>query len=223
MVLRLILFCRRFRWVELQVNSLCDPEYIHCAEDVEEALCSLPETLQAIYEESLQTFSHYRVMGKAIIEDALKLLLCAERTLYTDELLEAVSQNQRGHTMNLGAVDIVRMSRSLIVLDQSTMILRFAHLSVREFLETHPDYSGETSQSSVALICITHLLEMTLIFKFSPVQRFGQLNEISTSGGTDQAIQFLLYLLLGSSLPKSWLSKKFWPAQGSPEKIPVEC
>lgn len=221
MVLRLILFCRRFRWVELQVDSLCDPEYIHCAEDVEEALYSLPETLQAIYE-SLQTFSHYRVMGKAIIEDALKLLLCAERTLYTEELLEAVSQNQRGHTMNLDAVDIVKMSRNLVVLDQSTMILRFAHLSVREFLETHPDYRRNVAVISGPNMYYS-LIKNDAIFKFNSVQRLGQLNEINTSGGTNRAIRRLLYLLLGSSLPKSWLTKKFWPAHGSPEKIFVEC
>lgn len=162
MILRLALFYRRFRWAELQVNSLCEQEYIHCAEDVEEALYSFPETLQAIYQESLQIFSHYKAMSKKVIEGVLKLLLCAEKPLLTSELLGAVALNQHGHTMTFDAMDVVRMSRGLIVLDQSTKILRFAQLSVRGFLETHPDYCGEMLHSLAAQICITHLLEKAL-------------------------------------------------------------
>ena len=50
------------------------------------------------------------------------------------------------------------MSRSLVSIDHTASIFRFAHLSVKEYLETHPDYSGQKPHSLVAQMCITHLV-----------------------------------------------------------------
>ena len=125
-----------------------------------EALQRLPETLEATYVETLQKFDKYQTSSKAAIEGALKLLMCAERNLKVDELLGAIAISQDGHIVTFQAMDIVRMSRSLIVLDQAQelQMFRFAHLSVREFLETQPHYAGESAHCSVAQICLIHRL-----------------------------------------------------------------
>jgi len=75
----------RFRWVALQLDALCDPEYIHCPEDIEEGLCRLPTTLEATSQEILDKFDQYQLTSKSVITEALNLLLCAERTLERDE------------------------------------------------------------------------------------------------------------------------------------------
>ncbi|MCJ1390751.1 hypothetical protein MMC18_003612 [Xylographa bjoerkii] len=80
-----------FRWVELQVESLCDPDYVQCEVDVEDTARKLPQTLEAVYLETLEKFNSYRETKRDAIDNALKLLLCTERTLKVDELLEAVS------------------------------------------------------------------------------------------------------------------------------------
>ena len=67
-----------------------------------------------------------------------------------DEVLAAVAPNQQGHKIFSNPMDVVRMSRSLVALDQSSEEFRFAHLSVREFIEQHPDFSIEICQYGAA-------------------------------------------------------------------------
>lgn len=52
-------------------------------------------------------------MSKAVIEGALKILLCTERSLSADQLLGAVALNQYGHRVSLDAMDVGRMCYSL--------------------------------------------------------------------------------------------------------------
>ncbi|MCJ1401419.1 hypothetical protein MMC11_004632 [Xylographa trunciseda] len=143
-----------FRWVELQIESLCDPDYVQCEADVEYTISELPQTLEATYLESLAKIKDYRGPKRVAIQNAFKLLLCAERTLEVDELLGAVSVGLDGQLLSLTAADIARMSRGLIAVNEELRIYRFALLSVREFLEKQPDYSEELSHASVATICL---------------------------------------------------------------------
>lgn len=154
--------------MELQINSLCDPEYVHCPEDVEETLYLLPETLELTYQDSLDKISRYRATSSESMKDVLRLLLCAERVLSSDEVLAAVAPNQQGHKLFSNPMDVVRMSRSLVILDQSSEELRFAHLSVREFLEQHPDFSVEISHYGAAQMCLGYVMRASKLQK-----RFG--------------------------------------------------
>lgn len=160
--------------MELQINSLCDPEYVHCAEDVEETLYRLPETLELTYQDSLHKISRYRATSSGSMKDVLRLLLCAERVLRSDEVLAAVAPNQQGHKIFSNAMDVVRMSRSLVVLDQSSEEFRFAHLSVREFLEQHPDFSTETSQYGAAQMCLGYVMRASRLQKRSGNGKSGE-------------------------------------------------
>ena len=81
-----------FRWVELQIDSLCDAEYIHCEDDVLEAVDQLPDSLETTYKDILEKFKKYQVTSRAVIERVLAFLLCAERTVRIDEMLVAITR-----------------------------------------------------------------------------------------------------------------------------------
>ena len=176
--------------MELQVNSLCDPEYVHCAEDVEETLYRLPETLELTYQDSLNKISRYRATSSGSMKDVLGLLLCAERILSSNEVLAAVAPNEQGHKIFSNPMDVVRMSRSLVVLDQSSEEFRFAHLSVREFLEQHPDFSVEKSQYGAALMCLGYVMRASKWQKRSGNDEYGE-SQVSSPIATTNS--FLSY------------------------------
>ena len=82
-----------FRWVELQIDALCDSDYIYCQEVLEEASHRLPIKLEATYREILVKLNQYPSTSKEFIFGTLSLLLCAEKTLKTDELLAAITNS----------------------------------------------------------------------------------------------------------------------------------
>lgn len=179
--------------MELQVNSLCDPEYVHCAEDVEETLYRLPETLELTYQDSLHKISRYRATSSGSMKDVLRLLLCAEETLSSDEVLAAVAPNQQGHKIFSNPMDVVRMSRSLVVLDQSSEEFRFAHLSVREFLEQHPDFSIEKSHYGAAQMCLGYVMRASKWQKRSGNDKNGESQILSPFATTDSFLCYATY------------------------------
>ena len=176
--------------MELQIDSLCDPEYVHCAEDVEETLYRLPETLELIYQDSLHKISRYRATSSGSMKDVLRLLLCAERPLNSDEVLAAVAPNQQGHKIFSNPMDVVRMSRSLVVLDQSSEEFRFAHLSVREFLEQHPDFSIEKSQYGAAQMCLDYVVRASKLQKRSGSGIYGRFLVVGQIAAVDSFLRY---------------------------------
>ena len=102
----------RFRWVELQVASVCNSD---CADDVEEALEQLPPTLEATYLKTIERIGRARSNARFVIENTLKLLICAEKPMSPQTLLEAVSIRQDGRVVPVTKLEMIRMSQSLIV------------------------------------------------------------------------------------------------------------
>ena len=93
---------------------------------------------------------------RKIIQTALRLLLCAQETIQVYELLGAVSVGLDGQLSPLETAYITKMSHNLIVTDKYSQIYRFAHLSVKEFLEKCPEYSKESAHASIATIRLFH-------------------------------------------------------------------
>lgn len=153
----------------------------------------LPETLELTYQDSLHKISRYRATSSGLMKDVLRLLLCAEKPLRSDEVLAAVAPHQQGHKKLLNPMDIVRMSRSLVVVDPNSEDFRFAHLSVREFLEQHSDFSVEASQYGAAQICLNYLLRAPRPQKQSESGDYG---ESQIRGSNDTTDSFLNYATL---------------------------
>ena len=153
-ILNALLTLYRFRWVSLQLQNLCDPRRIKVEEDLLEELGRLPETLSDLYdrtyEEVLRSAKHSRSIGIKV----LKWLRVAQRTLRISEIIGAVSVTDDGTMMQVTTRDILNMTCNLVVEDTAVGCLRYAHLSVREYLDTRPEFSDDETHRLLAERCL---------------------------------------------------------------------
>lgn len=90
--------------------------------------------------------------------NTLMWLLCAESSLQVDDFLSAVSHtvtNNYPPTRD----QVLGLCQNLVVFDNSLQTFRFAHLSVREFLESNPIFTKPVCHAFAAEICLSMLLE----------------------------------------------------------------
>ena len=111
-------------------------------EDIIAELGHLPKTLSDLYDLTYQRITNAGPSSRAVAERALKWLLCANRTLQTSEFIAAVSVDSAGHSVTISTNDVLSICCNMVVLDPELNIYRFAHLSVREYLESRHDYSS---------------------------------------------------------------------------------
>ena len=127
-------------------------------EDLDEALRKLPSTLEETYSETLTKFQRYGDISKTAIESLLRWLMVAEEVLPFSEVQDAISTLFHNRSKSLDAEQMVKMSLSLVIIDYESQIFRFAHLSVREFLEKRSDYAREPAHALVAQLCLINQL-----------------------------------------------------------------
>jgi len=135
------LYCFRFRWVSLQIQNLCDSRRIKYAEDIIGELGRLPKTLIESYEAIYQSISNSGYTSRTIAEKVLKWLVCAQRPLKSQELIAAVSVDSQDTFLSSSVEDLLDTCCNMVVLDLELDVFRFAHLSVREYLESRGDYT----------------------------------------------------------------------------------
>jgi ankyrin repeat protein len=144
----------RFRWVSLQLQSICRPGIL-LEGDVREKLRHPPQNLTAMYSEVYnQMYSQLGPESQQIMKRVLKWLLCAQRQLSTDELLAAVSIKSSKEFTRVSKQDVLDMCYNFVVLDNEMDIFRFTHLSVREYLEGCEEYSVALAHSLAAEKCL---------------------------------------------------------------------
>lgn len=149
----------RFRWVALQLDAICDPEFVYTAGDVTHKLDKLPETLQETYAKIFVLISKYPPDSREVTERALKWSMCAQKFLSTREFLAAVSMNPNGRYVPRTKHEILRMCRSLLVIDEKLDTFRLSHLSVKEYIEdSKPLEYGEIQiHTTAAETCLSIL------------------------------------------------------------------
>ena len=100
--------------------------------------------------------SSYEKGAKVVTEAALKLLLCLDKHLSTQDFLLALTYCQN-ESIEVSHEELIDLCFNLIILDKETNVFRFAHLSVREFLESNPGWSMEDNHSVTAEFCLRYL------------------------------------------------------------------
>ena len=139
----------RFLWVKLQIERLCREK---TEDDVTEALQSnLPEDLDQLYQESL---SHIFKAGNTARDTAIKTfswILHMREPLTPSALLDAVS---KARNLPMQVSDLMVLCANLVVLDKNCNVIRFAHQSVKEFLERHDSFTGPVAHTFLASTCI---------------------------------------------------------------------
>ena len=145
---------RRFRWVSLQLQNLCDPRRMRIEADVRQELGHLPKTLFDIYTVIYDQILHSGWHSRLIAERVLKWLCIGIRPLRPEELIAAVSVDGSGITTQITSFDVLKMTCNLVVLDKYSNAFRFAHLSVLEYLEMRPEYSEDETNLLAAERCL---------------------------------------------------------------------
>lgn len=128
----------RFLWVSLQIESLCDSKRIKIVGDLFDELARLPRTLNGMYSLILENIGQIEQRGRTVAETVFRWLLCTDDAS-SRVTIAACSGTISIECRSLSVQDILDVCSNLVdkVLDD----FRFAHLSVREFLETQPGYT----------------------------------------------------------------------------------
>ena len=131
----------RFRLVSLHIQSLCNPAQIKTEENVVNALKRLPKGLDKSYDVILDQIANSQDPNPGVAERALKWLICAKHSLKTAAFIDAIGADGGGHASPLSNADVLSICGNLVVLDSEQDVFRFAHLSVREYLERREEYN----------------------------------------------------------------------------------
>jgi ankyrin repeat protein len=130
-------------------------------DDIKRSLGRLPPDLNTLYDElyGLLSTKPGQVQA-AVFKNTLSWLLCARRTLKTEEFLCAISIDlESGRSVKVTSKDLVlKICNNFIVFDRQLDTFRFAHLSVREYLEQRPEYGNSTTNALAAEVCLWTVL-----------------------------------------------------------------
>ena len=145
-----------FRWVSLQLDAL---RRLKRDEDVRARLGRLPQELGQLYLEIYNDLvSAQEKSGRSIINNALKWLLCAKEELRAPEFLLAVAANLDTSDGEVSTDNLLDLCNNFIVYDDGLQVFRFAHLSVREFLEQRPEFADVSCYSLAAECCLLKII-----------------------------------------------------------------
>ncbi|KAI1860458.1 hypothetical protein JX265_009857 [Neoarthrinium moseri] len=148
-----------FRWASLQLQLLCD-QVSDAA--VRERLGRLPPTLEALYQELLDKIRAYTAdADRQYARNTLVWLLCGRRRLSSNEFFAAVSIIPDHPPSAVTKGQILQLCYNLITFDSTQDSFRFAHLSVREFLENDYNFNQMATNSIVADCCRWALMSWT--------------------------------------------------------------
>ncbi|KAK2765322.1 hypothetical protein FQN54_008166 [Arachnomyces sp. PD_36] len=125
-----------FRWVSLQLQNLCNPNRMKVESDVRTELQKLPITLSDLYKVIFDEIQESGPYSRRIGMRVLKWALGAVMLLSTTDFIAMISSYEDGYEDKITAQTVLDITRNLLVKDQTLFNFTFAHLSVREYLET---------------------------------------------------------------------------------------
>jgi hypothetical protein len=161
-ILRTKAVCDRFLWVDLQIKMLCT---MNTESDVIGRLDSLPASLEEVYKDLfIQGIDREGGRGKRLAYLAMMWMLCSTEPLSPEELVmgsvsalrveSASSSATIGSDVNIET--ILKLCHGLVVIDHQLEAMRFAHVSVQEYLETL--WNEQETNSMAATVCLSILL-----------------------------------------------------------------
>jgi hypothetical protein len=133
--------------------------------DICNNLGRLPPDLDTIYAELYGILSEKPgEMEKKVFRDVFSWLLCARLTLKTSEFLEAVSVPTEGNDSRIRVTKelVLKICGGLVVFDAELNTFRFAHLSVREFLERRQEYTTMATNALIAVNSLRRLMSANI-------------------------------------------------------------
>ena len=141
-----------FRWAALQLELLC---MMKLDQDIRARLGRIPPKLEQLYQEIYEKnlVKYPGEFGQSIINNIMRWLLCAQRQMKTSEFCTAVVLNTIPEE-ELTKEHVLDLCHGFVVFDDSLDVFRFAHLSVREFLEKQDAYAAISCHLIAAETCL---------------------------------------------------------------------
>ena len=99
------------------------------------------------------------VEEKLITEAAFKLLMCQQEQLDTENFLVALQFCRKERTP-ISSETLLDLCANFVILDSELDVFRFAHLSVREFLEKKEGFDAASNNAITAESCFRFLLDV---------------------------------------------------------------
>lgn len=140
-----------FRWATLHIDNLCDSRRIKVASDILDEVGRLPKTLSELYDVNHGRILQYARPSRNICQRILKWLMCAKRLMNTEDLIAAVTFPSERNVLDQQS--ILDLCSNMVTIDDNGLF-RFAHLSVREYLETLPTYAAAECHTFVLQRCV---------------------------------------------------------------------
>jgi hypothetical protein len=149
----------RFRWVALQLQALCD---LKTDQAIRERIGKLPPRLEDLYQELLFKIENSPAQAdRQYARNTFSWLLSARMPLKTDEFLVAISKSIGLGPGTLTKKHVLDLCCNLVIFDPTLETFRFAHLSVREYLEMRTEYTTEKTNALIAETCLLSLIGST--------------------------------------------------------------
>ena len=148
-----------FRWATLQLEMLCT---MKLDQDVRARLGRIPPKLEQLYQEIYEKnlLKYPGEVGQSIINNIMRWLLCAQRQMKFSEFCTAIVLNTIP-AEELTKEHVLDLCHGFIVFDDSLEVFRFAHLSVREFLEKQDEYMASSCHIIAAETCLLHFIGLS--------------------------------------------------------------
>ena len=145
-----------FRWAGLQLELLCT---MKLDQDVRARLGRIPPKLEQLYLEIYEKnlLKYPGEVGQSIISNIMKWMLCAQRQMKSSEFCTAIVLNT-ALTEELTKEHVLDLCHNFVVFDDSLDVFRFAHLSVREFLEKQHEYMALSCHLLAAETCLLQFI-----------------------------------------------------------------
>lgn len=143
-----------FLYASLLMDQLCDQSRHDDEDSIRKKLNQLPKDLTEIYNHVMKDIhdeNNNSERSCQIAQNTFKWLLHAQKTLQSDEFLEAISPTKG----KASKYEVIQACRSLVVGEQNRF--RFAHYSVREHLRKIPEYSPTQCHIVATQSCLTIL------------------------------------------------------------------
>lgn len=127
--------------------------------DIESRLGQLPDTLEKTYDEIYNQIQSQPGSGPQLATNALMWVLCSYQPLSPDDLATMLSLGSSAAN-GLDAGGLFKLCQNLLTLDNEHNIVRFAHLSTREFLEKRC-FTITDAHSMASKLCLSYLMNQT--------------------------------------------------------------
>lgn len=135
--------------MKLQIERLCREKV---EDDVLIALQNkLPEDLDQLYQESLNYIFQAGTIARDTAVKVFFWILHMKEPLTPSALLAAISNAQ---SPILQLTQLMAICANLVVVNKECNVIRFAHQSVKEFLEGHESFTGAVAHNFLASTCI---------------------------------------------------------------------